>query len=78
MAESPAEHAGRLPSCQGSHHDAARAALHRTAQHLAEWQHNPQDIDQAHYKNRALWRHAVLENTLTPTVLSQRGGPFWV
>ncbi|MFF1405092.1 hypothetical protein [Streptomyces sp. NPDC058294] len=54
------------------------AVLAAVAQHLAEWQHNPQDIDQARYKNRALWRQAVLESTLTPTVLSQRGGPFWV
>lgn len=54
------------------------AVLTAVAQHLAEWQHNPQDIDQARYRNRILWRQAVLENTLTPTVLSQRGGPFWV
>ncbi|MGW7219850.1 hypothetical protein [Streptomyces sp. NPDC054826] len=54
------------------------AALAATAQHLAEWQHNPQGIDQARYKNRTLWRQAVLENTLTPTVLSQRGGSFWM
>ncbi|MFE9360894.1 hypothetical protein ACFYPB_43505 [Streptomyces olivaceoviridis] len=54
------------------------AVLAAVAQHLAEWQHNPQNIDQARYKNRTLWRQAVLENTLTPTILSQRGGPFWV
>jgi hypothetical protein len=54
------------------------AVLAAVAQHLTEWQDNPQDIDQAPYKNRTLWRQAVLESTLTPTVLSQRGGPFWV
>lgn len=54
------------------------AVLAAVAQHLAEWQHNPQDIHQARYNNRTLWRQAVLESTLTPTVLSQRGGPFWV
>ncbi|AKN72546.1 hypothetical protein QR97_24740 [Streptomyces sp. PBH53] len=50
------------------------AVLAAVAQHLAEWQHNPQDIDQARYRNRILWRQAVLESTLTPTVLSQRPG----
>ncbi|WP_331739740.1 hypothetical protein OG590_38940 (plasmid) [Streptomyces goshikiensis] len=54
------------------------AVLAAVAQHLAEWQHNPQNIDQTSYRNRALWRQAVLESTPTPTVLSQRGGPFWV
>ncbi|ALO98735.1 hypothetical protein SHL15_7742 [Streptomyces hygroscopicus subsp. limoneus] len=48
------------------------AVLAAVAQHLAEWQHIPQNIDQARYKNRTLWRQAVLENTLTPTILSQR------
>nr|MDT0521280.1 hypothetical protein [Streptomyces sp. DSM 41633] len=54
------------------------AVLAAVAQHLAEWQDNPQNISTDDYKNRTLWRQAVLENTLTPTVLSQRGGPFWV
>ncbi|MGW2688916.1 hypothetical protein ACWC6I_37880 [Streptomyces sp. NPDC001414] len=54
------------------------AVLAAVAQHLTEWQHNPQGIDQAPYKNRTLWRQAVLKSTLTPTILSQRGGPFWV
>ncbi|MGW6202277.1 hypothetical protein ACWF9B_01290 [Streptomyces sp. NPDC055089] len=54
------------------------AALATVAQHLAEWQHNPQAIDQGCYNNRTLWRQAVLENTPAPTALSQRGGPFWV
>ncbi|MER6394065.1 hypothetical protein ABT236_37160 [Streptomyces sp. NPDC001523] len=45
---------------------------------MAEWQDNPQNINTDAYTNRTLWRQAVLEKTLTPTVLSQRGGPFWV
>ncbi|MBT1184908.1 hypothetical protein HET69_12950 [Streptomyces sp. CJ_13] len=52
--------------------------LAAVAQHLAEWQHNPQNIDQTGCRNRALWRQAVLEKTPSPTVLSQREGPFWV
>lgn len=52
--------------------------LAAVAQHLAEWKHTPQDVGQDRYKNRTLWRQAVLESTLTPTVLSQRSGPFWV
>ncbi|MEU8437602.1 hypothetical protein AB0F18_32840 [Streptomyces sp. NPDC029216] len=54
------------------------AVLSAVAQHLDEWQHNPQNIDQARYRNRSLWRQAVLDSTPTPTILSQRGGPFWV
>ncbi|MFI7337064.1 hypothetical protein ACIBUY_03890 [Streptomyces sp. NPDC050085] len=61
---------------QGAASDAVILAA--VAQHLAEWKNDPQVIDQTHYNNRTLWRQAVLENTLTPTVLSQRGGPFWV
>ncbi|MFG2878820.1 hypothetical protein ACGFYU_28110 [Streptomyces sp. NPDC048337] len=54
------------------------AVLAAVAQHLAEWRHNPQNIDETPYRNRALWRQAVLESTPAPTILSQRGGPFWV
>ncbi|MGW8065921.1 hypothetical protein ACVV2G_27530 [Streptomyces ziwulingensis] len=74
LAAVAALHAARLQEAA----DGDAAVLAAVAHHLAEWQHNPQDIDQAQYKNRTLWRQAVLENTLTPTVLSQRGGPFWV
>lgn len=67
-------HAASLQEATAGH----TAVLAAVAQHLAEWQHNPQDIDPAHYNNRTLWRQAVLESTPTPTILSQRGGPFWV
>ncbi|MFE6713974.1 hypothetical protein [Streptomyces sp. NPDC057695] len=58
--------------------DSGMPVLAAVAQHLAEWHHNPQGIDKASYRNRTLWRQAVLEATPAPTVLSQRGGPFWV
>lgn len=47
-------------------------------QHLTEWQTNPHHINQAIYADHTQWRQAVLENTTTPTPLSQRGGPFQV
>ncbi|MFD9047826.1 hypothetical protein [Streptomyces zaomyceticus] len=52
--------------------------LAAVAQHLNEWRRSPQDIKQSSYSNHTLWRQAVLENTPTPTVLSQHGGPFWL
>ncbi|MFD9722041.1 hypothetical protein [Streptomyces sp. NPDC059076] len=50
--------------------------LAAVVQRLAEWQHNPQHIDKARYKNRlSLWRQAVLDSMLTPTILSSAAGP---
>ncbi|QPM27265.1 hypothetical protein I3J19_28070 (plasmid) [Streptomyces clavuligerus] len=47
-------------------------------QHLAEWQANPQGLEPEYYRGRRAWRSAILEETEQPTVLSQRGGPFFV
>ncbi|MET9535746.1 hypothetical protein ABZY02_35215 [Streptomyces sp. NPDC006649] len=54
------------------------AVLDAVAQHLAEWRDNPQGLDQSRFDRRWKWRRAVLEQTEHPTVLSRRGGPFFV
>lgn len=56
----------------------AAAILAAVAEHLSQWQHNPQGLDQEQFASRVQWRQAVLKNTPTPTALSERGGPFWV
>ncbi|MGA5442260.1 hypothetical protein ACPCKW_22460 [Streptomyces griseoincarnatus] len=48
------------------------------AEHLAQWQHNPQGLDREQFASAVQWRQAILKNTPTPTALSERGGPFWV
>ncbi|WP_372411993.1 hypothetical protein [Streptomyces luteireticuli] len=58
--------------------DEQSVVLNAVAQHLAEWHDNPQCLDPAHYTSRVAWRRAILEQTEYPTVLSQRGGPFFV
>ncbi|MFI9311458.1 hypothetical protein [Streptomyces triculaminicus] len=58
--------------------DTQTVVLSAVAQHLAEWRDNPQRLDPAHYTTRVAWRRAVLEQTEQPTMLSQRGGPFFV
>ncbi|EDY52637.1 conserved hypothetical protein [Streptomyces clavuligerus] len=52
--------------------------LDAVVQHLAEWQANPQGLEPEYYRGRRAWRSAILEETEQPTVLSQRGGPFFV
>ncbi|MEU0343803.1 hypothetical protein ABZ092_33820 [Streptomyces bobili] len=52
--------------------------LAAVAEHLAQWQHNPQEINEAQFASPVLWRHAILTSTPTPTALAERGGPFWV
>ncbi|MFJ8273822.1 hypothetical protein ACIQ8G_26670 [Streptomyces sp. NPDC094154] len=52
--------------------------LTAVAEHLSQWGHDPQGLDKKDFADVVLWRQAVLANTEIPTVLSERGGPFWV
>ncbi|MFJ9588783.1 hypothetical protein [Streptomyces acidicola] len=54
------------------------ATLSAVAEHLAQWEHNPNGLDQEQFANCVEWRQAILRGTSTPTVLSERGGPFWI
>ncbi|MGX1266893.1 hypothetical protein [Streptomyces phaeoluteigriseus] len=52
--------------------------LAAVAEHLSQWVHNLQGLGKGDSADVVLWRQAVLANTEIPTVLSERGGPFWV
>lgn len=54
------------------------AILSAVVQHLGEWQLNLEDIGEEKSEDRVRWRRAVLEDTMAPTYLSRRGGPFWL
>jgi hypothetical protein len=54
------------------------AILTAVAEHLSQWQRNPQGLDQEQFASRVQWRQAILQNASPPTALSERGGPFWV
>ena len=54
------------------------SVLAAVAEHLAQWQHNPDGLRQDQFASRAEWRQAILKASSTPTALSARGGPFWV
>ncbi|MFE1173059.1 hypothetical protein [Streptomyces sp. NPDC058773] len=55
---------------------AERDLLDAIAQHLEEWQHNPQQIEARKYGSGIPYRRQVLKSTSHPTALSARGGPF--
>ncbi|GGR46325.1 hypothetical protein [Streptomyces netropsis] len=50
--------------------------LRAVAQHLDEWQVNPQNAEARKYGAGPRFRAVVLQRTTHPTVLSVRGGPF--
>jgi hypothetical protein len=52
--------------------------LAAVAEHLAQWEHSSNDLDQEQFANRVEWRQAILKTSRTPTALSERGGPFWI
>ncbi|ANW22648.1 hypothetical protein I3J05_28175 (plasmid) [Streptomyces clavuligerus] len=56
--------------------EAETALLRAVAQHLDEWQTNPQGIEARRYGTGVRYRAEVLKTTSRPTVLSERGGPF--
>ncbi|UNZ21373.1 hypothetical protein [Streptomyces sp. 891-h] len=51
-----------------------RAAEH----HISEWRTNPAGLDPDCFGSRTQWRRAILQQTDVPSVLSERGGPFFV
>ncbi len=53
-----------------------RSLLDAIAQHLGEWERNPQGVEARAYGSGPRYRSKVLESTNHPTVLSARGGPF--
>ncbi|MFF3584891.1 hypothetical protein [Streptomyces mirabilis] len=53
-------------------------ALAAVAEHLAQWEHHPNGLDQEQFASHVQWRQSLLKTTSTPTDLSERGGPFWV
>jgi hypothetical protein len=52
--------------------------LAAVAEHLAQWEHHPNGLDQEQFASRVPWRQAIVKTSPTPTALSERGGPFWV
>lgn len=55
---------------------AERDLLDAIAQHLDEWQNNPQHVEVRKYGAGIPYRRQVLNSTSHPTTLSARGGPF--
>ncbi|MFE3770816.1 hypothetical protein [Streptomyces sp. NPDC059122] len=55
---------------------AERELLAAIAQHLDEWQHNPQHVEVRRHGTGIPYRRQVLKSTSHPTTLSARGGPF--
>ncbi|GAB2990615.1 hypothetical protein GCM10023080_065430 [Streptomyces pseudoechinosporeus] len=52
--------------------------LSALVQHLAEWATNPADVPRSRYGTGWRFRQQALALTEQPTVLSQRGGPFFL
>lgn len=50
--------------------------LAAVAEHLAQWQHNPDGLGQDQFASRVEWRQAVLRTSSTPTARSERT-PLW-
>jgi hypothetical protein len=67
-----------LPAAYPDLPAADEALLTAVADHLRQWQDNPNGPDKKEYANGVQWRQAILTASATPTALSQRGGPFWV
>lgn len=52
------------------------SVLSALAQHLAEWETNPESVPHSRYGTGWRYRQRALELTSHPTVLSRLGGPF--
>jgi hypothetical protein len=52
--------------------------LRALAEHLAEWEMNPPGVQRRKYGTGWRYRQQVLTLTAHPTVLSERGGPFFL
>ena len=57
--------------------DAEAAVLGAVAHHLDQWENVRSGVDEEPRTQSIQWRQDVLQEA-PPTVLSQRGGPFWV
>jgi hypothetical protein len=67
-----------LPAAYPDLPAADKALLTAVADHLRQWQDNPNGPDKEQFANGVQRRQAILAASATPTPLSQRGGPFWV